>query len=63
MTTKVKIEKDPAVCKKARERKFSLETFARIRFTSDSGEVRFMTDEERAQRLQEALELIKTHCD
>lgn len=58
-----RIEKDPELCTQAKERIYSLETFARVRFTDASGESRIMTDEERAERLEQAREIEKIHCD
>lgn len=60
-----KADKDPnpAACEAARERLWKLETFPQSRTTDDSGEVRFMTDEEREQQKSTNQKLIDKHCD
>ena len=50
----VKIEKHPELCDQAKDNVFKLETFPRIRVTDDDGSVRFMTDEERKDKLASA---------
>ena len=50
----VKIEKHPELCDQAKDNVFKLETFPRIRVTDDDDSVRFMTDEERKDKLASA---------
>ncbi len=57
----VVIEKRPELCERARDNVFKLETFPRIRVEQDD-EVRFMTDEERAQQLETARNVVAANC-
>lgn len=57
----VVIEKRPELCERARDNVFKLETFPRIRVEQDN-EVRFMTDEERAQQLETARKVVDANC-
>ena len=50
----MKTEQDPKLCDQAKDNVFKLETFPRIRITDDDGSVRFMTDEERKDKLASA---------
>ena len=45
---------NPDLCEQARENIFKFETFARMRVRDETGEVRFISDEERAQELVRA---------
>ena len=54
---------DPALCEQAKDNIFKLETFPRMRVRDDDGEVRFMSDEERAQQLQTAQSVRDAHCE
>ena len=55
-------EADPDLCERARDNIFKLETFPRMRVRDDSGEVRFMSDEERAEQLATAYEVRDANC-
>ena len=57
------VEPQPALCDQARDNIFKLETFARMRVQDDSGEVRFMTDDERASQLSTAYQVRDANCD
>ena len=57
------VEPQPALCDQARDNIFKLETFARMRVQDDSGEVRFMTDDERASQLNTAYQVRDANCD
>ena len=48
------VEAQPALCEQAKDNIFKLETFPRMRVQDDDGEVRFMSDEERATQLATA---------
>ena len=52
----------PDLCEQARENIFKFETFARMRMRDETGEVRFISDEERAQELVRAYRVRDTHC-
>ena len=56
------VEPQPALCDQARDNIFKLETFARMRVQDDSGEVRFMTDDERASQLSTAYQVRDANC-
>ena len=53
---------DPALCEQAKDNIFKLETFPRMRVQDDDGEVRFMSDEERATQLATAYEVRDANC-
>ncbi|TGD71579.1 DUF4124 domain-containing protein [Mangrovimicrobium sediminis] len=56
-------EKNPEYCKAARANLEVIDTAARIRVKGDDGEMRYITDEERAQQRQQALDVIEAHCE
>lgn len=60
--TTVVVEAYPELCERARDNIFKLETFPRMRVRDDSGEVRFMSDEERAEQLATAYEVRDANC-
>ena len=53
---------NPDLCEQARENIFKFETFARMRMRDETGEVRFISDEERATELAHAYRVRDTHC-
>ena len=53
---------DPALCEQAKDNIFKLETFQRISMRDDDGEVRFMSDEERATQLATAYKVRDANC-
>ena len=53
---------DPALCEQAKDNIFKLETFPRMRVQDDDGEVRFMSDEERATQLATAYKVRDANC-
>jgi hypothetical protein len=57
------VDAQPALCEQAKDNIFKLETLPRIRVQGDDGEVRFMSDEERAQQLQTAQSVRDAHCE
>ena len=56
------VEAHPALCEQAKDNIFKLETFPRMRVQDDDGEVRFMSDEERATQLATAYEVRDANC-
>ena len=60
--TTLVVEAYPELCERARDNIFKLETFPRMRVRDDSGEVRFMSDEERAEQLATAYEVRDANC-
>ena len=56
------VEPRPELCSQAMDNIFKLETFPRMRVQGDDGEVRFMSDEERAAQLATAYEVRDAHC-
>jgi hypothetical protein len=59
---RVVIEKKPELCERARDNIFKLETFPRIRATDADGTVRFLTERERAERLNTARAVEQANC-
>ena len=49
-------------CRIARQRITEIENNARVRTQDASGEYRFLTEEERQQRLKEAQDYVRKHC-
>ena len=56
------VEAQPALCEQARDNIFKLETFPRMRVQDDDGEVRFMSDQERATQLATAYKVRDANC-
>ena len=56
------VEAHPALCEQAKDNIFKLETFPRMRVQDDDGEVRFMSDEERATQLATAYKVRDANC-
>ena len=56
------VEPQPALCEQAKDNIFKLETFPRMRVRDDDGEVRFMSDEERATQLATAYKVRDANC-
>ena len=56
------VEAHPALCEQAKDNIFKLETFPRMRVQDDNGEVRFMSDEERATQLATAYKVRDANC-
>ena len=56
------VEAQPALCEQAKDNIFKLETFPRMRVRDDDGEVRFMSDEERAAQLATAYKVRDANC-
>jgi len=56
------VEAHPALCERAEDNIFKLETFPRMRVRDDDGEVRFMSDEERATQLATAYKVRDANC-
>ena len=55
-------EKDPEICERARQNLQILEDAARIRVNDADGELRYLTDDERATQRENALDNIDVHC-
>ena len=56
------VEPRPELCTQAMDNIFKLETFPRMRVQGEDGEVRFMSDEERAAQLQRAYTVRDANC-
>ena len=56
------VEAQPDLCEQAKDNIFKLETFPRMRVRDDDGEVRFMSDEERATQLATAYKVRDANC-
>ena len=57
------IEPKPELCAQAKDNIFKLETFPRMRVQDDDGEVRFMSDDERAAQLKTANTVRDANCN
>jgi hypothetical protein len=57
------VEKDPALCDRARANLDSLDSSARVRIRDSDGAVRYLTEEEKTSQRQRALKLIALHCN
>ncbi len=55
--------KDPKLCEQARSNLTILQDKPRIRFTDESGEVRFMSDDERGLEIERTLDAIDAYCE
>ena len=63
-TEKVQVvEKNPEYCKRAQENLATLTTAARIRVRNDQGEYRFLDEEEKESRRQDAQAGISAYCE
>ena len=58
----VVIEPEPELCRRALDNIFKLETFPQSRVQDSSGDVRFMSDAERAEQLRVAREVRDANC-
>ncbi len=56
-------EKNPEICERARQNLQTLESAARIRVRDESGELRYLTEDEKDVQRQNALDNIEVHCD
>jgi hypothetical protein len=56
------MKKNPEYCQRARENLNTLNTSARIRVRDEQGEFRFLDEEEKEARRQEARDAITRHC-
>ena len=57
------IKKNPEYCQRARDNLEALETASRIRVRDEQGELRYLDEEEKEARKQEARDAIAIHCD
>ncbi len=55
--------KNPEHCARARDNLTQLDTHARIRLRDDQGEIRYLSEEEKAAEKQKALDAIKVFCE
>tara|TARA_R110002110_G_scaffold415765_1_gene655133 strand:+ start:10562 stop:11017 length:456 start_codon:yes stop_codon:yes gene_type:complete len=62
-TADKKLEKNPEFCQRARDNLETLNTAARIRMRNDQGEIRFISEEEKAEQRKTAEANIKAHCE
>lgn len=56
-------KKNPEFCARARENLKQLQTRARIRLRDDQGEIRFLTEEDKAAEKQKAMDAIEEFCE
>lgn len=62
-TRKVMVEKNPEYCQRARKNLETLNGPARIRLRNDQGEYRYISEEEKAEQRQLAMDSISVHCE
>ncbi|MEQ8514305.1 MAG: DUF4124 domain-containing protein [Chromatocurvus sp.] len=55
-------EKNPEICERARQNLQTLESAARIRVRDEQGELRYLTEDEKATQRQNAMDNIEVHC-
>lgn len=60
--SRVKIEKNPEYCARARENLEILDAKVRIQMKDENGEVYYLNDEDREFQKERARETIKAHC-
>lgn len=58
-----RVEKDPEICRTARDNLQTLDTFARIRTKDENGEYYYLSEEEKEAQREQARELIRVHCE
>ena len=58
-----RVEKDPEICRTARDNLQTLDTFARIRTKDEDGEYYYLSEEEKEAQREQARELIRVHCE
>jgi hypothetical protein len=56
-------EKDPELCRQARENLDALDTFTRIRTKDENGEYYYLTEEDKEFQREQARETIRIHCN
>ncbi len=56
-------QKNPENCARAKDNLTQLDTHARIRLRNDQGEIRYLSEEEKAAEKQKALDAIKVFCE
>ena len=56
-------EKDPELCRQARDNLEALDTFVRIRTQDEHGEYYYLTEEDKEFQREQARETIRIHCD
>ena len=62
--TQAPVKKNPTLCQEAQDNIFKLETFARIRMEDPvTGDIRFLSDEERQNQLDSARAQAELHCN
>ena len=57
------VKKNPEACQRARDNLAQLDSHARIRLRNDQGEVRFLSEEEKAAEREKAMIAIEAFCD
>jgi hypothetical protein len=57
------IEKNPEFCERAKDNLKQIDSHARIRMRNDQGEVRYLSDEEKAAEKEKALSSIEAYCE
>ena len=61
--SKPKSQKNPEYCKRAQENLAALDTHARIRLRDENGDVRYLTEEEKAAEREKAVKGVEFYCD
>ncbi|WP_279247232.1 DUF4124 domain-containing protein [Candidatus Litorirhabdus singularis] len=59
----ITIEKNPEYCQQAQANIDTLDSVARIRIRDDDGEMRFLSEEEKATQRRKAEDMIAVHCN
>lgn len=62
-TTKLKVEKNPEYCERAKQNLAALDSNARIKLRNEKGEVHYLSKEEIQLERNKAIETMKLNCD
>ena len=57
------VEKNPEFCERAKDNLAQIDSNARIRMRNDQGEVRYLSEEEKAAEREKALTSIEAYCE
>jgi Domain of unknown function (DUF4124) len=57
------VEKNPEYCARAKDNLLQIDSHGRVRLRDEQGEVRYLTEEEKQDQRDKALEAIKVYCE
>ena len=56
-------KKSPEICRRAKDNLAALAAGGKIRMRNDQGELRFLTEDQKASQIKRAEEVIEAHCE